>query len=519
MQFQVPGAVLTRIAEYDPIQPKPVTLPSTRPSRNTLGLVNDLFPLSIVPQDVQDGWATYMNAAANSDRHQTYITDQVYALLIVNRSIWFGLWQTKPGHPEHGQYVYGFSIAHRSSEAALAKVGTLKLPGGASLESVFPYTPVKYGRISMRKYSQTVTEGDIIRLKLRDLPTLNILEGTWEATRHKYEALSSFTDAFTVKNWSDNYRSPFSRIVDIAHPGDLIEVWTGLKGYTGPSIFQRSLGAHPRIAKVLSTPFFRGVAAQTQSEFMTGLSESDSYSTLRKIPEEYFSRLRALDLFALMYGENAPLDYFQRLWKSGLKCFRYRGGMASYPNAVDWFRANVPVSSYVNMAERDGIQLLDTVYMVDNLLCREGTTLQPPKRWRVTEFHDLVNEEMFKVKNPNMELPQDLFPTPIKVDSYTFFQPKSTHQLVKWGQEVRNCVGNSPIYANRVKKKKEFIVLAMENGSPRFTIQLDVRNGVMTVKQIVGVCNKPLNAVEKSDYTDKFAKALKIREAQLVEGA
>jgi hypothetical protein len=193
--------------------------------------------------------------------------------------------------------------------------------------------------------------------------------------------------------------------------------------------------------------------------------------------------------------------------------------MVPYSRAIEWFRANVPVSSYVNMAERDGRQLLDTFSMTDRLLAHGGTTLQPPKRWRVTEFHDLVNEEMFKVRNPNMELPQDLFPAPIKVDSYTFFQPKDTHQLVKWGQAVRNCVGNSSHYADRVKNKKEFIVLAMENGSPRFTIQLDVRDGVMTVKQIVGVCNKPLDAVEKADYTDKFAKALKIREAQLVEGA
>lgn len=519
MQFQVPGAVLTQIAEYDPSQPKPVTPPPTRPFRNTLGLVNDLFPLSIVPQDVQDGWATYMNAAANPDRHRTHITDQVYALLIVSRSIWFGLWQTKPGHPEHGQYVYGFSIAHRSSEAALAKVGTLSFPSGASLESVAPYTSVKYGGVSMRKYSKTFTEKEIADLKLRRLPNFILLE----SCSAKHTALNRFSEAFTVKNWSDIKHNPFNRIVDIAHPGDLIREFSGLSGDTSSSIFQHSLKAHRRIAKVLSTPFFRRVAAQTQSEFMDILHKSDSRKDSESILRKYFNRLYAMDIFALIYGEDAPLDYFQRLWKSvlnyryGAPSYLYReDGTAPYLRAIEWFRANVPVSSYVNMAEKDGEHLPDTFYMTGTLLSYEGMTLQPPKRWRATEFHDLVNGELFKVRNPNMELPQDLFPAPIKVDSYTFFQPKDTHQLFKWGLAVHNCVGNSSTYADGVKRKKEFIVLAMENGSPRFTIQLDVKGGVMEVTQIVGMCNKPLDAVERADYTDKFAKALKIREAQIV---
>ena len=158
--------------------------------------------------------------------------------------------------------------------------------------------------------------------------------------------------------------------------------------------------------------------------------------------------------------------------------------------------------------------------MISTLLDK-GHPVPVPKRWRIDEFHDTIQAEAWKVKNPNEMLPQDLFPEPIKLThdevSWSFFQPHDTHQLALWGQAVRNCVGSASNYAEGVRKKKHFLVLCMVGGKPMFTVQLDVNMGMMSVRQIVGTSNSRLSDVEKELYTKAFAQALKLREAQLTQ--
>jgi len=156
------------------------------------------------------------------------------------------------------------------------------------------------------------------------------------------------------------------------------------------------------------------------------------------------------------------------------------------------------------------------------MLCRildNQETLEPPKRWRIAEFHDYVQAESWKISNPNEGLPQDLFPEPIKVtqgnEIWTFFQPHDTHQLALWGQAVRNCVGSASGYAEGVRKKQHFIVLCMIDGKPQFTIQLKVSNGMMSVEQIRGLSNSVLSDHLKDEYTQAFRVALQQRDSAL----
>jgi hypothetical protein len=148
-----------------------------------------------------------------------------------------------------------------------------------------------------------------------------------------------------------------------------------------------------------------------------------------------------------------------------------------------------------------------------------GVTLQAPKRWRIEEFHDHVQAESWKIKNPNEGLPQDLFPHPVRIEldqqSWSFFQPLDTHQLAMWGQAVRNCVGSASHYAEDCKKKKHFIVLCMLDGKPQFTIQLTVDMGMMSVKQIAGIANQRLTETQREQYTAAFRLALQERESAL----
>ena len=55
----------------------------------------------------------------------------------------------------------------------------------------------------------------------------------------------------------------------------------------------------------------------------------------------------------------------------------------------------------------------------------------------------------------------------------------------------------------------------MIDGSPRYTVQLTVDNGVMTVNQIADIGNRRLSDFERSNVEDAFKLALTKREEQL----
>jgi len=213
--------------------------------------------------------------------------------------------------------------------------------------------------------------------------------------------------------------------------------------------------------------------------------------------------------------------------------------------SIEWIRNNVPFDSFINMLKRfydkelkaaeennyvhrnaaTGLykffcrDLYDTMSMIEQCINAGMTDNLKPRRWRINEWHDHVMKETWKVKNPNIDLPQKLFPEPINITyndttKYTLLQPRDTHQLAHWGRTVRNCVGSGN-YAKGVQQFKHMIVLCMIDKEPRYTIQLTVDNGVMHVDQIADVCNKRLEDSEHHEIETVFKTALKLREQQL----
>ena len=219
-----------------------------------------------------------------------------------------------------------------------------------------------------------------------------------------------------------------------------------------------------------------------------------------------------------------------------------------------WVEENLPIASYFNMLERFHAKTVevraagssydisddsnrvsyywrefeDTFSMLNQCLAYNATQLDEkalnvtPRRWRITEWHDLLMAETWKIRNPNLSLPQKLFPEPIRVEQcddgtdnrYSFFQPFDTHMLSSWGQAVRNCVGSHG-YADRIKKYQRMIVLTMIDGKPRYTIELSVDNGVMHVNQVADVGNGRLSDMERDHVEDALREAITIREQQL----
>jgi len=108
--------------------------------------------------------------------------------------------------------------------------------------------------------------------------------------------------------------------------------------------------------------------------------------------------------------------------------------------AIEWVRNNVSFDSFMNMLKRYydkqleeykttsyrspisttgkykiyARDLTDTLSMIDQCIQGGITDNLKPRRWRLTEWHDHVMKEAWKVKNPNVDLPQKLFPEPIK---------------------------------------------------------------------------------------------------------
>ena len=177
--------------------------------------------------------------------------------------------------------------------------------------------------------------------------------------------------------------------------------------------------------------------------------------------------------------------------------------------------------------------LYDTWSMLIALL-HHGVEITKPRRWRLQEWHDHIMAIQWKQNNAKVDLPQCLFPAPVKLkryvdltwddswgetegevdETYTFLQPLHTHMLAEWGRAVKNCVGSYG-YAEQIKEYKAMIVLVMKDHQPMFTIQCCVEGSEMTVTQIAAVCNRPLTYEERDTVEQTFQMAIDTRQAQI----
>lgn len=217
-----------------------------------------------------------------------------------------------------------------------------------------------------------------------------------------------------------------------------------------------------------------------------------------------------------------------------------RSVMDNYNNAkaATYLRENVPVATFIKLLNdeyteyveveknstsyhrhkdyngRYVLQMVnDTVGMIHGLI-DAGHEVTKPRRWRFREWHDHIQGLQWKVHNKKEDLPQCLFPEPMKVDDYTFMQPLHTHMLAEWGKAVRNCVGSHG-YADRIKDYQSMILLVMVNRESRYTIQCEVQGGEMTVSQIADVCNKSLSIDDRTEVERKLGEAITKREQML----
>jgi hypothetical protein len=394
-----------------------------------------------------------------------------------------------------------------------------------------------------------------------------------EKSKHMYEPIKRFEAQvqISIPQWEDS-RNMFERmrvtcIADVLTREHHTEYWkTANKSEWLPSAdtvfnFIKSTDVHSslnaigddctvykNILHVLDTPFFRKWIQNKCNEsiqLFNDPSNNEKINILRPW-NTIFHLCKQIRNIHNIWGDACPLDYYQTNLNAllGVNCYPSYQTKTGFP----WLVNHMPVASFFTwinkfyetkeaerladtyhhmryyMSNQTGLyvypfrELEDTLSMVATVIEDKGE-LTPPKRWRITEFHDYVQAEAWKISNANEKLPQDLFPTPIKVqhndEQWTFIQPMDTHQLAAWGQAVRNCVGNATNYAEGVRKKQHFIVLCMIDNKPQFTVQLKVSMGMMTVDQIAGISNARLTEEQRESYTKVFGQALQQREKVL----
>ena len=503
--------------------------------RYPLGLLQEnLFPEEVVPTArfllaVED-----INAENAPERYRRYsrvvanraVAEETYAIFYNYQNVWVASWL--PPEEKKDQYIYGHSYAIRDTAKNLEIIEELKERTGLEPKVV----TVKRSKFLV--FTQLMTKEDIVRNYTGH--SYSSYHYSWKIADHfTYKRgnqisrlCTQFTESVraTLPIWGINarYGNIFERLVDSSsfiRLLDLVQVMKNCdENFVDDLQWVPSFENYMQIVKLtqstLMTPKQRGY---TTSHYL------EPYKKFKTIPifeKPFFKKwiqercdevknniaIKENDNKELVIGPwkkilnlannieaiidvwpNCPIDYFQTHVNILAKMeyvMSYHGSGCS-----EWLNTNMPVASFFqclskyyeravkkndHYGQRKFTTWIDTMSMLSRLIEKAPGSVPIPKRWRLDEFHDLVQAESWKHAHEDKALPQDLFPNPVKIVSeayifqpspvelalencavntigkttWTFFQPSCLHQLAAWGQAVRNCVGNASSYAEGV---------------------------------------------------------------------
>jgi hypothetical protein len=571
MQFQLPSNLQTELLAYDPtlkVLAKQAKKTTTKKSKYPLGNIPHLIPHNVVRESDQQAAIDHINQQLASDRYRVFTTPvdvatpqarlKVIAILYHYEQVWYAAWL--PPKQEADQYIYGHAYAFRNT-SAVAKTAPHFI--WTSKDKCVAH---QIGRgYETFTYMENITKEQIIindnNLRSYHWKAPNLYCNAVFCNQKGYDinqnAVLKFEESLreNIPVWEDS-RGIFDRIgcknifdaagipaplkkhLDISQGLTVDNIINAADAFWRQTLYTST--TYPIVSSIkhiITTPAIRKLLQAELDKATENYNNPDNKRQDKiKQPFNTFVQIcNSIHWIQMIWGD-CPVDYYQTYIQE-LKCIRF-DNIRTNSKLLVWICKHMPVASMFTMlrkhleqqdlsrcvdsdvgySRQNFFELNDTFSMIICIL-NAGKTLEPPKRWRITEFHDYVQAESWKIENAKEALHQDLFPEPIKVsvnnESWSFFQPIDTHQLAMWGQAVRNCVGSASHYANDIKKRKHFIVLCMIDGKPSFTIQLIVDHGLMSVKQIAGVANQRLTDKQKDQYSDAFKLALQQRENQL----
>ena len=508
-------------------------------------------------------------------RRITDATGEITGFIYYYRYLWVATWIPPKEEDGSRPYVYGVSVAFKDTERIREVVpqGFFAKPGNSSeymfkQDDMYAYT---VGRTKYRTKTICITEDDI-RDGWRDVYWMNLsFTQAWNFFNHNNKTNDL---RYNLRMFS---RQVCSTIKHFDGRTDSRDIFDRIYG-RDPSMAKAVAGGYNSIAWLArrNIDCYRNEVdwyyEQILSVYVGSTEVKDKLSTFlnnkvmrrfttevcNKVQQEY--ELQCSSQCAEFYNIRKPfydLDYLQGNVRNfielypdvpvdylinNLELFSNTQSICDVSTAAtigQYLRENVPVATLVKMmndemteymkaAETDRYsrykdyegryilsQLRDTIDMIRGLL-RGNHEVTKPRRWRFKEWHDHVQGLQWKVQNKKEDLPQCLFPEPMKIDGYTFLQPLHTHMLAEWGRAVRNCVGSHG-YSDRIKNYQSMILLVMVDREPRYTIQCEVEKGEMTVSQIDDVCNRYLEPEARTKVEQMLGEAITKRDQILKE--
>ena len=563
MEFRLPKNLHHQLLAYDPAlkalaKEKKAAEKSEGTRKKTkypIGNINDLIPANIVDPAAMQTVIDQLNLNTAPEKHHVFYTRlasapdrKVKAIIYYWESVWVAAWF--PNADE--DYLYGFSYAVSTTKAERKGLHQIRFNRESMTLDLTDMETRKYGRVDYHVHTAIVTLDTVCDSNRYHWDPFCVYGYSAKGKHIKQDCIALFTAEMRTRIpvWKDE--TIFSRVdkkVNNLHhlfglslsmfsyktPEEVDVNWVPTAANIGDTMCKYldvpiAIFAKPFVQKELQ------LACTACIEEFNNPEAINSRSAMRPI-KRFIAYMEGIKWINSLWP-NAPIDYYQT-YKETLSSVEFTSwGMSHlinhYLKAKKWLQEHMPIASMFLILDKavqeemlkrndknnpvNGLTiyaLRDTFTMINNVL-EADKPLDPPARWRLTEFHDHVQSEAWKIKNKKEDLPQDLFPTPIKIThqehTWTFLQPMDTHQLSQWGQAVRNCVGTGG-YAEDVKKRLQFIVLCMLDGKPKFTIQLKLNHGLMSVHQIAGISNARLNDDEKSLYTETFKQALAVRSA------
>ena len=562
MEFRLPENLHTQLMAYDPAlkalakEKKPADKPvgERKKAKYPIGNINDLIPTNIVDPAAMQLAIDRLNLNIAPDKHHVFYSPltssvvgrKVKAIIYYWESVWVAAWF--PNADE--DYLYGFSYAVSVNKAERKHLRRITFNRSSMDLELTDMETKKYGRVDYYVHTATVTLDTVCDSSRYHWDPFCVYGYSAKGKHIKQDCIKLFTEEMKTRipTWKDeslfarvdrkinNLQYLFGKNLNMFKyitPEEADVNWLPTAANIGDTIYQDL-----DIPFVISTkPFIQKelqLACTACIEEFNNPESTNSGSALKPI-KRFISYMEGIRWINSLWP-NAPIDYYQT-YKEALMSVDFNGWRMShlihqYSKAKKWVQEHMPIASMfliMDKAVKEEMRRTDTVavsrltiyslsdtFTMINKILDAGKPLEPPVRWRIAEFHDHVQSEAWKIANKKEDLPQDLFPKPIKIthqeQTWTFLQPMDTHQLSQWGQAVRNCVGTGG-YAEDVKKRLQFIVLCMLDGKPKFTIQLKLNHGLMSVHQIAGIGNARLNDEEKSLYTETFRQALAIRSA------
>lgn len=189
-----------------------------------------------------------------------------------------------------------------------------------------------------------------------------------------------------------------------------------------------------------------------------------------------------------------PVDYMQKLWAAGRLCYpivekQWQTKVGKYREVLKRMQP-ATLFAYLTSEATRANELRDTVQM----LARAPAFVLPERIRSIKELHDQLvpatrnyDHGEFELKCPKRVEKVD----GLKFGDYEIVAPKSSTEMVAWGNELRNCVGQ---YAWRVRDRSTIILGVKEKGMIKYGLELSAG---LNVEQFRGKFNAEPEVAER----------------------